>query len=472
MHLKNSTNIAQQDNRLEFSSECVAAPTIRGKCDAMDVDLLQDELDFYWLFESSPNAMFATDEAGMIKAVNEQASHMFGYLREDLISRSLKLLIPNMKREWYRALLQDDNDKEPIRAIFQGITLAGRHKDGSMITVEVSLSTVRIGDTINVINTVRDISPQRHNKCDLRQRDSDAEVLTNTQSDLIIRIDPDMRFLYVNATAKKVFGLCQAALIGHAWTELAALSGLSDLWLPSIRQTLGDGLVRHLKFVSKMPDGEVRNFEIHVIPEYGIDGKTASVLLFGHDVTDIRNTALMIQRTQTQMRYSGKKPDFGFYEWNHLTGQRTWSDEIFHIFGLEPGNSENSFESVMKIVHPQDRDRVRSTLATIQTKGLPYQLEYRIVRPNGTELIVVECGYATCRDDGNLAGYKGYIFTKEGGVIPELKQPLERLIASTVQGYSLHAFPPISPIVSDEERRYLNQLQQLTIPGELCGGLI
>lgn len=472
MYLKNSTNIGQQHKHgpgafIKASFEGAVEPAIRGKREAMDADLLQDEVDFRRLFESSPNAMFATDEAGMIKAVNEKASLMFGYRREELISRSLKLLIPNIKRAWHPAVLQNDNDKAPIRAIFQGIALAGQRRDGSMLTVEVSLSPVRIGDTVRMINTVRDLSTQRHNKCKLRQRDSDAEVLTNTQSDLIVRIDSGMRFLYVNATAEKVFGLLRAALIGRAWTELAALSGLTDVWLPPIRQTLVDGLARRLKFVFKMQKG-VRNFEVHIIPEYGVDDKVAAALLFGHDVTDIRNTAEIIQRTQTQMRSSKKRiQNFGFFEWNHLTGQRAWSDEIFHIFGLEPGNSENTFESVMKMVHPQDRKRVRSILAKMQTKCQAYQLEYRIVRLTGIELVIVECGYATSSDDGKFSTYRGYIFTKEGGVIPELKQPLERLLATAAQEYSLHSLPSINPIVSDEERRFLSQLQQLTIPGDI-----
>ena len=67
-----------------------------------------------------------------------------------------------------------------------------------------------------------------------------------------------------------------------------------------------------------------------------------------------------------------------------------WSDETFRIFGYEPGGVAVSNESYLRAVHADDRQRVRETLEKSVAQGTGYDIEYRIVRPNGAEVVVHE----------------------------------------------------------------------------------
>ncbi len=67
-----------------------------------------------------------------------------------------------------------------------------------------------------------------------------------------------------------------------------------------------------------------------------------------------------------------------------------WSDQAYRIFGFEPGKVEASNELFFKSVHPDDRDKITKAVAEALRTQTNYDLEHRIVLPNGTERIVHE----------------------------------------------------------------------------------
>ena len=67
-----------------------------------------------------------------------------------------------------------------------------------------------------------------------------------------------------------------------------------------------------------------------------------------------------------------------------------WSDEVFRIFGFEPGQTEVSISSFMLAVHPDDRELIRTAFKRTVLHAEPYDLEHRIVWPDGTVRVVHE----------------------------------------------------------------------------------
>jgi diguanylate cyclase (GGDEF)-like protein/PAS domain S-box-containing protein len=69
-----------------------------------------------------------------------------------------------------------------------------------------------------------------------------------------------------------------------------------------------------------------------------------------------------------------------------------WSDEVFRIYGYEPSGVEVSRRSFLRLVHPDDRDRVQKTLEQAIHEAIPYTIEFRIIRADGTERMIHERG--------------------------------------------------------------------------------
>src|SRR5467141_3804216 len=67
-----------------------------------------------------------------------------------------------------------------------------------------------------------------------------------------------------------------------------------------------------------------------------------------------------------------------------------WSDEVYRIFGLAPRAFPASNEAFFRAVHPDDVPRIRDAVARTLRDGVPYSLEHRILRPDGSERAVLE----------------------------------------------------------------------------------
>jgi len=73
----------------------------------------------------------------------------------------------------------------------------------------------------------------------------------------------------------------------------------------------------------------------------------------------------------------------GSWEWDVETGRLIWSDNLYRLFGLEPGGIAPTPEYVLGRTHPDDRDRVEQALGDARTDRRIQVLEYRIVRADG-----------------------------------------------------------------------------------------
>jgi PAS domain S-box-containing protein len=67
-----------------------------------------------------------------------------------------------------------------------------------------------------------------------------------------------------------------------------------------------------------------------------------------------------------------------------------WSDELYRLFGFTAGAFKPSWEALFTIVHPVDRERVGQAIRDALKQKQPYSIDYRIVRPDGSERLVYE----------------------------------------------------------------------------------
>lgn len=73
-----------------------------------------------------------------------------------------------------------------------------------------------------------------------------------------------------------------------------------------------------------------------------------------------------------------------------------WSDEVFRIFGYEPGSVPVTRQTYFRSVHPDDRERLRKVLERAISDVKPFAIDFRAVRPDGTERNIQERGYILC----------------------------------------------------------------------------
>jgi PAS domain-containing protein len=73
----------------------------------------------------------------------------------------------------------------------------------------------------------------------------------------------------------------------------------------------------------------------------------------------------------------------GYWEWDVKTGNYGWCDEMYRIFKLPPQQPLNT-GTFFNSIHPEDRGKVVKALGKALAGEEPFNIEHRIVWPDGT----------------------------------------------------------------------------------------
>ncbi len=121
-------------------------------------------------------------------------------------------------------------------------------------------------------------------------------------------------------------------------------------------------------------------------------------------VVDILESAMERAKGQEALRRSEERyalaqraANIGSWDWDISTGQYYWSEAIEPMLGLEPGCFKNTFESFLRYVHDEDKSSVLFAVDASLKDGRMFNVEYRIVRFDGSECWVSGVG-AVFRD--------------------------------------------------------------------------
>lgn len=98
----------------------------------------------------------------------------------------------------------------------------------------------------------------------------------------------------------------------------------------------------------------------------------------------------------------------GAWEWDLRSGRATWSDQLCAILGVTPGTVTPSCEAYLKRVHPADREQLGRRVQRSRERGVGFEDEHRIVRPDGGVRVVhtiVDVELDACGDVVGLFGF-------------------------------------------------------------------
>ncbi|MEO8194046.1 MAG: ATP-binding protein [Gemmatimonadales bacterium] len=103
--------------------------------------------------------------------------------------------------------------------------------------------------------------------------------------------------------------------------------------------------------------------------------------------------------TQSQLAEAQALARLGSWDWNIETGGLAWSDEMYRLYGLEPGAVEIDYDVYRALLHPEDRDIAAEVIAHSLKTGEPFSYDHRVVRVDGVERIFHARGKVILADD-------------------------------------------------------------------------
>lgn len=103
--------------------------------------------------------------------------------------------------------------------------------------------------------------------------------------------------------------------------------------------------------------------------------------------TELENTNKSLKENERRFAEAQKMAHIGSWDWDLLTGEICWSEELYRIFGQIPQKTGLTYNEFLNYVHPKDKERVNN-LVRKAFNGAVYETDFSIILPGGAERIV------------------------------------------------------------------------------------
>jgi len=198
-------------------------------------------------------------------------------------------------------------------------------------------------------------------------------------------------------------------------------------------------------------------------------GKLTGMAGAATDITARKLREEDLAESQSRLAKAQEIAQLGNWEWDIASNELWWSDQIYSIFGTTPDEFDATYGAFLSLVHPEDREAV--VLAIKQSLGsrVPFGIDHRIVRQDGSERFVHQSGEVVRDADGKPIRMSGTIQD-----ITQRKQIEDKLHESEQRYRELVELSPIGIMVSVQgEIVFVNSAAAAILgvsqPGELVG---
>ncbi len=337
-------------------------------------------------------------EGGLLMDCNEQFARMAGAARSELIGTPISDVIAPEDRERVLANIQENRESMVEHAMLR--------RDGTRVFVEAH-GRPGVPGSSRRYTAVRDITDRKRTEEALRA----SEVR--------------MRRFY------------EAGLVGMIfWNVDGGITDANDRFLEMVGFTREDLTAGRIDWARMTPEEWRRRDEesLAELKATGFnrepfekeycrkDGTRLPVLIAGAVVDDERRNGVAfvldlstrkqaqaeLERTRALLAEGQKIAHLGTFEYIANTRTTVWSEEEYIIYGLDPAGPSPSYDVMLaKSIHPDDAALLDQTLTAAMQNGAIYELEHRIVRPDGTVRWVYDRAQPYFDDKGKLAGYVG-----------------------------------------------------------------
>gem|GEM_PF-6741764 len=253
--------------------------------------------------------------------------------------------------------------------------------NGEEFFANVLLTRVEQAGKSIIMATVRDISERKSAENALRTLSCAVEQCP--ASVVITSITGEIH--YVNQKFTEITGYTAAEVLGKNPRLLN--SGLQPTQLyRELWATILAGRDWRGELCNRRKNGDLFWESVAITPILDPQGTITHFVGLKEDITARKRFESALVKSNDKLAHAQHLARLGGYEINLSgTGGDHWTEEVYRILGLDPTKTElTSSAYVSHCIHPDDQARVRRTFEQSRRERARFDLEYRIVRPDGT----------------------------------------------------------------------------------------
>jgi len=277
--------------------------------------------------------------------------------------------------------------------------------DGSVIWCEVNMSFVRDDGGIirSIVTVAQDITRRRHAEQALRESREHHRHAVELSPQIQWTARPDGSVDEVGPMWASLTGASTDAARGSGWVEALHPEDITPTtrsWLEAVR-------THHpLDIEYRLRCGDTyRWMRARAAPRCDERGRVIRWYGTLEDVHDRRAAQQALAESEERLRLAVQAAGLGIWDYDVITGESRWSDELLGMLGLSP-DAERTMQGVTAIVHPDDRTRFRSIVTAVMAGALPegFEVALRIHRADdGTRRWLKSTGWKSVSGSGHMS---------------------------------------------------------------------
>lgn len=237
---------------------------------------------------------------------------------------------------------------------------------------------------VNVLN-------RRQAELALKEAETEYRTLAQTTYDWVYWQNPDGTLRYVSPSCERITGYtANEFLRSPELLERIVLDEDRDLFAKHCQDNL-DKDTMDFQYRITRKDGLAVWIDHTCTKVYGRQGEYLGYRVSNRDITDRKKIEVELKESRERLIDAQRIARLGNWELNLVTDRLFWSQGIFTIFGLDKDTFDGTYEAFLECVHPDDRKAVMKAVDHALSKpDYHYDINHRIIRPDGSERIVHE----------------------------------------------------------------------------------
>jgi PAS domain S-box-containing protein len=238
---------------------------------------------------------------------------------------------------------------------------------------------------------------------ELKRSEARNAAILESALDCIVTIDHEGRITEFNPAAERTFGYRRDKVVGKHLADVIIPPSLREQHRRGLARYLKTGearvLGRHVEMIAVRSDGSEIPVEL-AITRIPLDGPP-SFTGYLRDITERKRAEEELRRSEAFLAEGQHLSRTGSFSWRVETGEITWSEELYRIFGFEQGVPV-TLEVINARVHPEDVPLLNDVIDQLRRTCSDFEYEHRLRMPDHSVKHVHIIAHATRDKDGRL----------------------------------------------------------------------
>ncbi len=368
--------------------------------------LEQAEANYRQIFEKASEPIFVhAIDNGLILDLNQKACELLGADKSEIIEFPRRFMAEEFGYTLEMAIEKVKKATHEGPQFFEWLT---RHKLGDLNWVEVSLNKANIAGEERILAFFRTINDRKKAELLLQKSFEDLELITKEQNALLNTLPANIALLDKESNIIKV---------NKEWTKFGKENGImhsfchiQSNYIKVCENSSGPERPTAIKMAEGLKNilsGKLKNFSLEYPCHSPVEkrwfrtevrpfitNKLIGAVVMHINITESKEAEEHIKLSETLLLESQRLAKLGSWSRDMITGQISWSEELYNVFGTDRATFLPGSSSFLEMIHEEDRKLVKQLVGQTVKLGIGHKMKYRIISPSGERRVIEEIGNA------------------------------------------------------------------------------